>query len=68
MSLHHIDKYIDRCLIDEYKFNHKVDIDDIPHHEKMTFLDILMSNDTNVRQDVLCAMQKLIDERLARST
>ncbi len=65
-----INKYIDICLIKEYGLPnpsinaYELDIDDLPDHEINSFLDELMSDDTNVRDIVRYHMQKLIQERL----
>ena len=64
-----IERFIDKCLIDEYADKdifegYFLDISQIPDNVLSTFLDKLMSEDTNVRDYVHHAMQKLIDERL----
>jgi hypothetical protein len=61
--------YIDICLIDEYadkdfENGYSLDVDSLSEHERSNFLDLLMKNDTAVRDFVLHNMQKLIDERL----
>lgn len=64
-----VNQYIDLCLIDEYADKDHVngfalDLDDLPKHEIDNFLDVLMEDDTAVRDLILSHMQKLIDERL----
>lgn len=64
-----IDKYIDVCLLDEYAMGNVhegfyLDVDSIPEHDRANFLDMLMQDDTSVRDFVLHAMQKMIDARL----
>lgn len=60
--------YIDRCLLDEYAvcedFNYSLDVDSLSEHEISNFLDLLMREDTSVRDFVLCQMQKMINERI----
>lgn len=64
-----INKYIDLSLINEYADKdfidgYSLDIDEIPANEQANFLDLLMHNDTEVRDFVLDHMQKLINSRL----
>ena len=64
-----ITQFIDRVLIDTYadKTNHReyfLDVSMIPQPELGHFLDLLMGDDTHVRDMVHDAMQKMIDARL----
>lgn len=64
-----LNSYIDRCIIDEYadrdlKAGYSLDVDDIPKHDFDNFLNMLMEEDTSVRDYVRWSMQKLIDARL----
>jgi hypothetical protein len=63
-----LNTYIDRCIIDEYAMRtndgFQLDVDDLPQHEKLTFLTKLLENDTSLRDSALNLMQNLIDERL----
>lgn len=64
-----VNQYIDLCLIDEYADKDHIngfalDLDDLPKNEIANFLDVLMEEDTAVRDLVLCHMQQLINERL----
>ncbi len=63
-----LNKYIDRCVIDEYAVRTEdgfmLDVDDIPDHEKLTFLMKLLEEDTPLRDIALTLMQKLIDDRI----
>lgn len=64
-----INNYIDRCLIDEYanksfSKGYSLNIDDVTEHDRATLLDLLMKDDTDVKDYVLHTMQKLIDQRL----
>lgn len=64
-----LNKYIDRCIIDEYAHKDRegsleLDISDIPPNELSNFLSRLMDEDTTVRDFVRDQMQKLIDERI----
>lgn len=62
--------YIDRLLIDEYASknfrdgHYSLDIDDIPQHDLDNFLDVLMAEDTTLRDLVRFQMQRLINARL----
>lgn len=69
LAMDEIESYIDHCLIDEYAdkdFYHgyTLDVDSLSEHEKANFLDLLMRNDTSVRDLIHHHMQKLIDDRL----
>ena len=64
-----IERYIDRCLLDEYATKDYQDgytlyVDDLPAQEIDNFLDKLMQDDTAIRDFVRHQMQQLIDERL----
>jgi len=65
-----LDRYIDLCLIEPYaekdiERGYTLDIDSLPEHERANFLDMLMKDDTTVRDLVLFHMQKLINTRLS---
>lgn len=66
--MNEINKYIDVCLINEYAFQTEdgfmLDVDSLPEIEKTNFLDVLMKDDTTVRDFVLFQMQKMINERI----
>ena len=64
-----LDRYIDVCLIEPYAEKNiergfSLDIDSLPEHERDNFLDMLMKEDTTVRDLVLFHMQQLINKRL----
>lgn len=63
-----LNTYIDRCIIDEYAMRtndgFQLDVDDLPQHEKLTFLTKLLESDTSLRDSALSLMQNLINERL----
>lgn len=64
-----LDRYIDVCLIEPYaekdiERGYTLDIDSLPEHERDNFLDMLMKEDTTVRDLVLFHMQQLINTRL----
>lgn len=64
-----INRFIDRCLIDEYadkksKDGYSLDVDDLPKKEIKDLVDILLDEDTDTRDTVLFQIQKLINERL----
>ena len=61
-----LEKYIDNCLIDEYanKKDYTLDVSSLPKNEIQNFLDVLMDDDTEIRDLILDKMQHLIDERL----
>ncbi len=70
----HIERYIDSCLIQEYgtpnpEFNaFELDVDDLPDNEVNNFLEVLMADDTSVRDFVRHSMQQLIEKRLREVT
>lgn len=68
MSIHELDTYIDRCLLDDYAVfdedGFHLDVDNLPSNEKLNFLLRLLEEDTSLRDRALSLMQKLIDERL----
>ena len=64
-----INNYIDRCLLDEYASKHSLDgisldIDSVPKHEIKNLLDLLMENDTYIKEMVLSEIQYLINKRI----
>lgn len=63
-----LNNYIDRCIVDEYAVRTEdgfmLDVDDLPDHEKLTFLTKLLEEDTSLRDTALSLMQKLIDDRI----
>lgn len=64
-----LDRYIDVCLIEPYadkdiERGFSLDIDTIPEHERDNFLDMIMKEDTTLRDLVLFHMQQLINSRL----
>ena len=64
-----IQKYIDRCVIDEYANKDylngfHLDVTDMSKHDQNNFLDLLMNQDDVLRELVLDRMQELINERL----
>jgi hypothetical protein len=68
-----LNKYVDRCLIDEYadknlEEGHILDIDSVPENEQTNFLIKLFETDTGLRDFALHYMQKMIDERLPEVT
>lgn len=60
-----VNNYIDKCLIQEYATKNELDVDDLPAHEISNFLNVLMQEDTAVRDFVRYQMQKLIEQRLS---
>lgn len=68
-TMKNLNSYIDHCIIEEYadrnlKNGYSLDVDDLPKHDFDNFLNMLMEEDTSVRDYVRCSMQKMIDARL----
>lgn len=68
-----LNKYVDRCLIDEFAYKnleegHYLDIENVPPSEQINFLNKLFETDTGLREFALLYMQKMIDERLPEVT
>lgn len=66
-----LDKFIDRCLIDEYatkdkKGTYHLDVDNLPANELSRFVDEVMKSDCNAREEMLIAMQKMLNARLVK--
>lgn len=59
-----IDKYIDRCLIDDYAKDYSLDISCLPSTEQQSFLSFLYQYDAVMQDLVQDRMQELINQRL----
>lgn len=59
-----INNHIDKEILPFYGDEEYLSVDSLPSTEVKKLLDILMQNDTSVRDYVLSEMQDLIDKRL----
>lgn len=63
-----INRYIERCLIDEYAYKHRsgysLSVSDLPDSEIQNFLEFLFKNDPATKEMITDRMQELIEQRL----
>jgi hypothetical protein len=64
-----IEKYVDRCLIDEYadkntQYGYSLTVSELSDHEKNNFFNFLFKHDDVLQELIMDRMQELVEERL----